>query len=289
LVAEADTVELLAAVERACHGWNGSKAAEIEPLHLRLKVGANWEADRDTTISADKWRLQIDGRWVAARADASRGRAECVVAGNHQDRPALQDEVLDTLILFLATRRDRTPIHAAGFVADGFALLLAGRSGSGKSCLALAAHEAGFALLSDDTVYIEQRPKLRIWGLPRPIHLFAEDMPSGSCGGIRIRGGKAKHVLPVNMPARAVTADRAVLCVLGRGTSASLARIGQREALAELGSLEEGFDLLKDEIEAALALLTRNGAWRLTLSADPAEAIEVLRANLPLLNANASP
>jgi hypothetical protein len=59
-------------------------------------------------------------------------------------------------------------------------------------------------------------------------------------------------------------------------------------ALAALGPPEPGFDLLATEIEAGLRRITRRGAWRLTLSAEPREAIALLAANLPRLIEHAS-
>jgi hypothetical protein len=78
------------------------------------------------------------------------------------------------------------------------------------------------------------------------------------------------------------------LCVLDFGPAAALARIDQAEALRRCGPLEAGFDLLQGPIEAALDTLTRNGAWRLTLSPRPAEAIALLADNLPTLGAEAA-
>jgi len=181
------------------------------------------------------------------------------------------------------TRRGRAPIHAAGFLAGDLAILLAGPAGAGKSCLALATHQAGFRLLSDDTVYISAAPVLRIWGIPSAIHLFPEDAPVSGCGPMRVRNGKLKLAVPVRPTWSPPTARRAALCVLDFGTSAALRKIGQAEALRRCGPLEAGFDLLRAPIEAALERLTRNGAWRLTLSPRPAEAIALLVDNLSAL------
>jgi hypothetical protein len=78
------------------------------------------------------------------------------------------------------------------------------------------------------------------------------------------------------------------LCVLEFGTEAALDRIDQAEALRRCGQLEAGFDLLREPIDAALETLTRDGAWRLTLSPHPAEAIALLADNLPALGGEAA-
>ena len=55
-----------------------------------------------------------------------------------------------------------------------------------------------------------------------------------------------------------------------------------------LGPLEPGFDLLEREIEPALELLTRNGAWLLTLSGSPDEAIALIRQEAERLRGRAT-
>jgi hypothetical protein len=287
---EADTPGLLAAVGDTCYGWEGIADENSRVLQFRMFHDAGQFAGGSPEIRLETQRLLVNGQGLRAWADAVSGCAECRVADNVLlDSEAFREEVLEPLILFLIARSGRTPIHASGFVADGLAALLAGRSGLGKSCLARAAYEAGFSVLSDDTVYIQQEPRLRVWGMPRPIHLFPEDAPAGSGDRVRVRNGKLKHAMPVNTVAGAVMAERAALCVLHRGSSASLERIGQREAMRSLDDLDPGFDLLRDDIEPVFKALACNGAWRLTLSAEPSEAISLLSENLPYLDPVAAP
>jgi hypothetical protein len=60
-----------------------------------------------------------------------------------------------------------TSIHCACVAWKGDGLLLAGESGSGKSCLSLALAQAGFDFLSDDRTLIGDRGgSLTAWGLP---------------------------------------------------------------------------------------------------------------------------
>lgn len=222
-------------------------------------------------------------------ADADMGWACCTVDPALLERKQmLRDEVLDPLLLFLLTRSGRTPLHASGFLVGDLAVLLYGPSGSGKSCLALAAHQAGHELLSDDTVFVELRPELRVWGMPRPIHLLPADAPEGSGGTLRDRNGRLKHALPVGLSQRPRVAQSAILCLLERGSGALLEPVGEAEIRALADRLEPGFDLLRAESEAALARLGGSGAWRLRLSSEPAEAIDLLIGNLDRLEATAA-
>lgn len=280
---KASHLRLIEAVATACRGWEAPADPHAPTLHLSLKVGPVPVGDARPVVDADGLHLSIRGN-IEAHADAGHGHAWCRVANvDAFDDPAFREQVLDCLILWLLTRNGRTPIHASAFAAGSTAILLAGRSGSGKSCLALAAHSAGFPLLSDDTVYLEVERRFRVWGIPRPVHLFPEDAPQVRGAPIRLRNGKRKRAIALPAPPQPVTADSATLCVLHRGDRTSLEWLDSSTALAALGPLEPGFDLLATDIETGLRRITRRGAWRLTLSSEPKEAIALLAANLPRL------
>lgn len=288
LRAQASHPRLIEAVAAACRGWEAPTDPHGPMLHLSLKVGPVPVDGTGPVIDTDGLRLTIRGD-VEAHADAARGEAWCRVANADAfDDPAFREQVLDCLILWLLTRNGRTPIHASAFAAGSTAILLAGRSGSGKSCLALAAHSAGFPLLSDDTVYLETGRRFRVWGIPRPVHLFPEDAPRREDAPIRLRNGKRKRVIALPSPSQPITADAATLCVLRRGEHVALERLDPSAALAALAPLEPGFDLLATDIEAGLRRLTRRGAWRLTLNKEPRDAIALIAANLPRLMEHAA-
>ncbi|WP_447725137.1 hypothetical protein [Sphingomonas koreensis] len=284
---KAGHARLIEAVAAACRGWEAPTDLHGPILHLSLKVGPVPVYGTGPVVDTDGPRLSIRGD-VDAHADAEHGYAWCCVASTDAfDDPAFREQVLDCLILWLLTHNGRTPIHASAFAVGPTAILLAGSSGSGKSCLAMAAHSAGYPLLSDDTVYLETGRRFRVWGIPRPIHLFPEDAPRQENAPIRLRNGKHKRAIALPSPPLPVTTDAASLCVLRRGDRASLEWLAPLAALAALGPLEPGFDLLATDVEAGLRRLTRSGAWRLTLSAEPKEAIALLGANLPRLIENA--
>lgn len=282
---DADTPELLEAVVRACRGWEGDAGISERCLHLKLVFRDGPGAGGDPAIQVHGTCIRISGDGMEAWADADSGNAWCALSEEVlRNEQVLQDAMFDPLLLFLLTRSGRVPIHASAFLAGDLAILLLGPSGAGKSCLALAAQQAGYDLLSDDIVYVQSHPDLRIWGIPRAIHVFPEDAPTGCGGPVRIRNGKIKSVVPARAGTGAVTARRAVLCLLTRGTEVALAPIGPEEVMGHHGCLEPGFDLLRDEIEATLELLAGSGAFRLTLSGDPAEAIRLLSSRLVSLS-----
>lgn len=215
---------------------------------------------------------------VTVRADAESGRGICEFPDDCEfDR--LFAEAVDTIVLFLVARAGRIPIHASAFMLRDTAIVLAGRGAAGKSTLALAAAQAGLAVLSEDTIFVQLRPKLRLWSRTEAIHVFERDAPPGAPGAMRYRSGRWKKILPVNTPQN--FADKAVLCVLSPGDGLSLTPMAPDDAVtAVTENPEPGFDLYGARSVEAASLLAGNGAWRLTLSKSPREAIDLIRHTL---------
>jgi len=252
-------------------------------IEVRLELGDVDGVDEDILVEGA--RLILRGNGLSGWADASTGRAHGTAPARLVGDPvALAGELTDTLLLFLLTRRDRTPVHAAGLLMDGTALVLAGPSGSGKSTLTLAAMQRGVPILSDDTLYIQLQPALRVWGFRRPLHVFQRDAPRFTQGE-RLRGGKLKSVVPLAPAALAGSpmAGKAVPLLLERGEALGLRRLGAAEIEAGLMRLDAGFDLLPRESAEAARALAGAGGWRLTLSRDPRSAIDFLMEHLPAL------
>jgi hypothetical protein len=68
-------------------------------------------------------------------------------------------------------------LHAAGLADGERAILVAGQSGVGKTTLALAILDAGFAWLCDDAAFVTERDAIpRVEGVPRPFHLHPETL-----------------------------------------------------------------------------------------------------------------
>ena len=66
-------------------------------------------------------------------------------------------------------------LHTAALIRDGKALLIAGQPGAGKSTLALALTQAGWALAADDVALVNQRGL--ITGLPFPLTAKSSSWP----------------------------------------------------------------------------------------------------------------
>ena len=285
LISSADEA-LLGAIARTYAEWPVSRPVEGRQIRLALELGAAEGRGDPMALVVDGPQLRMTGAGVEGWADARSLEARCRIP---KERPAdLTREVTDTLLLFLLTRSGRAPVHAAGVLIGGTAVVLAGPSGTGKSTLSLAAMARGLRILSDDTVYIQLQPSLRIWGFPRPVHVFPADAPRFTAGS-RLRAGKLKAAVALPPHPGPPVADHAALVLLERGDAVRLEPIERSIAIQVLSRLEPGFDLLAEESAAAVAALARAGAWRLTLSRDPAEAIEVLLAHFGPGSAEAAP
>ena len=286
VVIRASDPALLAAAAKTYGDGSASGRADGAPIVIALEAidDAVWGP---VEIEVEGSRLRLTGG-ADGWADARSLTASCRVPRSLAERPAvLAAEVTDTLLLFLLCRSGRIPLHAAGVMCGGTAVLLAGSSGSGKSTLSLTAVRRGLRILSDDTVYIQMLPRLRIWGLPRPLHVFPADAP-GFIGETRLRAGKLKVAAPVPPWPGPPVADQAAIVLLQRGDAVRLERVEPEVAAAALSRLEPGFDLLDRESAEAVAAVTASGAWRLTLTRDPAAAIEALVDRFSLGRAGAA-
>jgi hypothetical protein len=277
---DAGDARLLDAALAALGAWAQPARGDADPpITLRLRLSPGSLGDDAPRVEVDGPRLAMTGA-AQGRADAVERIAECAVpAGYLADPPRLAAEVVDPLALFLLTRYGRVPLHAAGILVDGTAVLLAGRSGSGKSTLALTALGDGRTVLSDDTVYVQTRPALRVWGLPRPIHVFEQDARAAAreSAGTRLRNGRLKSAIDVDHSAVPPSAERAVLFLLERGDSVAVHRITRDDAVDGMEALlEPGFDHFRHVLPETVRAVSAGGAWRLTLSADPRHALRAV-------------
>ncbi|MDA1015913.1 MAG: hypothetical protein O3A00_15835, partial [Planctomycetota bacterium] len=90
------------------------------------------------------------------------------------DREFLKRAFIEAMSLRLITGPERYPIHAALVGTGSNALLLTGNSGSGKSTLAYLASQRRLTTYSEDVVYVQRSPDVRIWTRPTAITLLPD-------------------------------------------------------------------------------------------------------------------
>lgn len=236
--------------------------------------------DLDTTTRPDGV-LEITGQDVRAAASLRDMRAEAWMRSRLVEEPAPLREVLTTLILYLLTRLDRQPLHAAAIANGHHALLLAGPSGAGKSTLAYLAHRAGLRVLADDAVYVQLEPGYRLWGMPGPLHLSADAAARfPELNGIPavVRRGNGRYKLAIGRAGVPPPTSASGICILEPGVgTVSLEPISLDEAVRHvLARLDPGFDVFAGSIESRVRAAGRLGTWRLGLSDDAEAAFRVV-------------
>jgi hypothetical protein len=238
-----------------------------------------------THACPDATRLIAHSPGSMAVSDPTRGEAVLYASTGlvaHRDR--FRTAMLEAMTFSLLSHFDRHPLHAAAVGRSGSAVLLAAPSGTGKSTLAYVAHRAGLDVLSEDHVWIQREPVLRVWGWPGSVRLTAgavAHFPEVERLGARsFVDGKEK--LAVELGASAAPGRRparsAVVCLLERGEGpVSLQRVGSAELVSSLSrSLAPGFDRFPERHHATIAAISGGGGWRLRLSPDPADALPCL-------------
>jgi len=249
--------------------------AEEQTIYVVLRMyGVNLPRAGDPE-HIDSTSLYLNFGGVSVRANPLSGRGTCEFPpGGEFGEPFA--EAINTVVMFLVAQAGRIPVHAAAIMLGDVAVVLAGPSGAGKSTLAMAAAQAGLDVLSEDTVFVQLRPKLRLWSRTEAIHVFENDAPAGAEGGLRLRSGRWKKVLP--LATRRSYADSATLCVLASGDNLSLTPMAPDEAITTLtANPEPGYEFYGARCAEAVRLLAGSGAWRLTLSKSPHEAIGLIR------------
>lgn len=262
------------------------------PEILRVQVvvydGSFDAADARTVhhICPDPVRVLVHGPGGMAIADPL--RREALIYANDglvRAEAHFRHNFLEAATLALVTHFDRQPIHAAAIVRDGHAVLLMGSSGAGKSTLAYLAGTSGLTVLSEDIVWIQLTPSVRVWGRPRSIHLLvdAETHFPELRREVVSRQPNGKHKMTVELgqlhDAQPAVADTVTVCLLQPGgTHARIARVESDELRqALMRDADAGFDRYPERRVECARMLAENGGWRLTLSRDPHDSLSLIQ------------
>jgi hypothetical protein len=255
-------------------GRNDRKiSSSAPPVYVVLTADhANDDQIREHRICGKQLRVVRNG--ITIEADGERGSANCSFCMDVTDTEIFRDAI-NTVVLFLVAQSGRTPVHAAAIMIGECAYVLAGRSGSGKSVLALAGQRAGLPVLAEDTVFVQLHPSFRVWGLAERIHVFEKDAPFGIDGDTRWRSGRLKRAIPVGDGPQ--SAEKAVLCVIERGDRVMLNPLSPEDAMrALIREAEAGYDFYGTRMEEAIRAVAAGSCWQLTLTRDPDAAIAAL-------------
>lgn len=291
---ETNDERVAAAIVDSFGVWRGTDARDADAAGERLAVrvlvvpGDEGPSPRPAHVDhllPDAARVFVHSAGSFGVADTRRREAVAwVTAALVDDAPNLRAAVLEALTLALVAGVDRHPLHAAGVARGHRALLLAGPSGAGKSTLTLAAHRAGLAVVSEDRVWIQLAPRLRVWGSPGEVRLVDAASALGAVAVPSTRDGKTK--LGVSLAddgswCRATSSARVCIVERRRESRARLERLPAAEVRQALCSdVAPGFDRFPERHARVAAALAEPGGWRLVPSADARESVPLLRAAL---------
>ncbi|HKG91062.1 MAG TPA: hypothetical protein VKA84_04150 [Gemmatimonadaceae bacterium] len=285
-------------VEEAFGGWRRAAAAaggdSSGSLLVRVVVheGAEHPGGGHAPVRhlcPDATRVIAHSPGSFAVSDPARGEAVAYVStALAADRAHFRGAMLEAITLSLLAHFDRHPLHAAAVGSGERAVLLAGPSGAGKSSLAYAAHEAGLGVLSDDRVWVQLAPALRVWGWPGRVRLLPDApdrFPDAARDGTLVEAdGKRKLAVDLRPAGGAAphphAADRAVVCLLSpqRAARPVLERASPDEIVDSLSrDVAPGFDRFPERHGTVVRALAARGGWRLVPSGDPREALPMLR------------
>jgi hypothetical protein len=274
---ETNSAYVLSLIEECFAGWRSVHVEGAEPVSVRIVVHeGREEADPAARhISTPDGRLLVHTQGSLAVVDPMRRESIAyVTTALVRERTQFRVSLVEAITFALLAAFDRHPVHAAALVRNGRALLLAGPSGTGKSTLAYLAHTEGIEVLSDDRVWVQSDPHLRVWGRTESVALRHEALIRFPDAAVQAdhEGGKRIVATP-STSSSAPFADQATVCVLARGALAGLERLTATDVKRHLtDQMAPGFDRFPQREQAVLAALTVRGGWRLTLSDDPREA-----------------
>ena len=248
--------------------------------------------DGEVTYDDDCDLLTIAvGDRIRAFCEPALGRADVTIRSPQaSDLYLLSHPVLSLLVMELLKRRRLFPLHAAGLALDDRGILLAGTSGAGKSTLSVALARAGFAFLSDDTVFLEaDAPGWRVRAFPDQIDLCADaadlfpelrrtiDGPVPPNWRKRQIRAESMYGSPISWAARPQTLI--FPRVAGRPRS-TIRRISPEEALLELAPNVLLTDSVASQqhLDALAGIATQCACFRLDTGRELDDAVAVVRS-----------
>ena len=141
-------------------------------------------------------------------------------------------------------------------------------------------------MLSEDSVYVQLTPRVRVWGRPGPVYLSPDSErwfgPVDPGSRASAASGREKVATSIAQNGAApLYADGAGVCLLRRGDAPRLDRITPDEAAAAMvESLEGGFARFRESIGDAFLAVAQGGAWRLTMPPAPELCVPLVESAL---------
>ena len=184
LTIKSNQVEILTAVDHAIPLYTKSSQTKlplgqidlvVQPMCQPPDAALDDLMQQITYSGSDDWLIMQLGQWGKAHLDLTHQRGTAVLDPQLAARPELVSQcLLHTLVLNLVIAQGYGMLHASCLVRDGVALLLLAPHNTGKSTTALRLALAGFPLLTDSMVFVDEAGFLH--GFPVGIAKLRGDM-----------------------------------------------------------------------------------------------------------------
>jgi hypothetical protein len=147
-------------------------------------------------------------------------------------------------LLEILKRRGLYSLHAGGLSANGKCLLIPGTSGAGKSTLTVASLRANFDYMSDDMVFLIDRPEgFHVLAFPEEVDV--SDQTAGFfpelsflSGTPKRRGWRKRQIHPVQVYGAKVAPEAKAAAIviprIGQAENSAITRMDADEALLEM-------------------------------------------------------
>ena len=163
---QSNSVEMLTAVDLALPLYTKSAQTKsplgqiqlvVQPFRLAPGAVPDSLMQQITYSGSADWLMMQLGQWGIVHMDLTQKRATAVLDPQLAIRPDIvAQSILHTIILNLVIASSYGMLHASCLVREGVALLLLAPHNTGKSTTALRLALAGFPLLTDSMVFVDE-------------------------------------------------------------------------------------------------------------------------------------
>lgn len=252
-----------------------------KPVDLELDAPAYYGRDRYASIilgESEFLSFDLVGRSCEAYVSF-------VVAA---DRFLWEQRILPVVAGLIGPECGSTPIHAASLCVDGAAVLISGRSGTGKSTLAAALVDQGMSLIADDWSFVtEKNGKIEAHGMAPILKLLPDTLRffpwlESERPHITMNGELAFEVdaRRRNQVAGRKCAPGSVF-LLKRGERIAFAKVDpvevQKRLCADLEPIPQELVRSRENREFCLDALTKLQCFEMEMNSDPAACADELR------------
>lgn len=262
------------AFARRCGNWRSEiRADAAAPLDRLLWANPEFQV-RSASTGGEIYELELPS-FGRSRIDFA-SRSVSFAFSGAVDAQTVEHLLADQVLPRILAHSGVLVVHAAAVLIEGRAVLLVGRSGSGKSTLAASFVTAGYTLLGDDAIIIEEAGgRLLASAVYQSLRLFPDSVRNALGDDRRTRAvaqyTTKRRVEGLHAPAGDLRFPIAAVFVIDGPTAAEIALAPISGADSCIALLEHSFwldphdpDRIRDRMTKAGTLAAQTATWTLT-------------------------